>query len=57
MLLKISHRMGIPSPMRDPAFMGPYSAAVMKASFKKFVNLRYFQDMAHFASKGLIRRV
>lgn len=57
MLLKISHRMGIPSPMRDPAFMLPYSAAVLTASLKKLVNLRYFQDFGHFASKNLIRRV
>ena len=57
MLLKISHRMGIRSPMRDPAFMLPYSAAVLKASLKKIVNLRYFQDFGHFASKNLIRRV
>ncbi len=57
MLIKIGHRMGMPSPMRDPVFLLPYFKAIFIAALKKIFSLRYLQDFFHFITKGLVRRI
>ncbi len=57
MMQTISFRLGMPSPFLDPSFLFPYLGAITQASFKKLLSLRYFQDIGHFISKDLLRRV
>lgn len=57
MNLAIGHKLGVPSMTRDPAFMATFLAAIGRSSAAKLVGLRYFQDVGHFLSKGLTRRV
>lgn len=57
MLMRISHQMGMPSPMRDPAFLIPYGWAFFCASLRKTVSLRYAQDIIHFLTNELIRKL
>ena len=57
MIMKVSHRMGMPSPFRDPGFLMPYAKAVLTASFRKCVSLRYLQDMFYFMQRGLLRKI
>ncbi len=57
MNLSIAHRLGIPSATRDPKFLLDLVGAASKASARKFISMRYFQDIGHFLAKGLIRRI
>jgi hypothetical protein len=57
MIMKTGHRMGMPSPFRDSAFLMPYAKAMLAASFRKCVSLRYLQDMVYFVSRGLLRKI
>ena len=57
MIMKIGHRMGMPSPFRDPAFLMPYAKAILAASFRKCLSLRYLQDMVYFMTRGLLRKI
>jgi len=57
MIMKVSHRMGMKSPFRDPAFLIPFGKAALAASFRKCVSLRYLQDMVYFVSRGLLRKI
>ncbi len=57
MNMAIGPRLGMPTVMRDPGFLLNLLGAMNQASFKKIVNLRYLQDIGHFMSKGLIRRL
>lgn len=57
MIMKVSHRMGMPSPFRDPAFILPFARAILAASFRKCVSLRYLQDMVYFMTRGLLRKI
>ncbi len=57
MNLSIGHKLGIPAVTRDPKFLKDLISALFKASARKIVSLRYFQDIGHFLTKGLIRRI
>jgi uncharacterized protein (DUF362 family) len=57
MMQTISLKLGMPSPFMDPVFFFHYLGAVLQASVRKFLSLRYFQDMGHFLTKQLLRRV
>lgn len=57
MNLAFGHKLGMPAISRDPAFLFNLMQATFKASIKKTVSMRYFQDIGHFLSKGLIRKV
>lgn len=57
MIMKVSHRMGMPSPFRDPGFLFPFAKAVLAASFRKCISLRYLQDFAYFMERGLLRKI
>ncbi len=57
MMQTIGHRLGMPSPFLDPPFLFRYMGAVLKASSVKLFNGRYFQDMGHFVTRHLIRKV
>ncbi|MBU0991616.1 MAG: DUF362 domain-containing protein [Proteobacteria bacterium] len=53
----IRGRLGIPSPITDPAEVLPLVMNALTASFKKTVNLRYAQDIGYFIRKGLQKRI
>jgi hypothetical protein len=47
----------MPSATRDPKFLWDLVGAASKASGRKMISMRYFQDIGHFLAKGLIRRI
>jgi uncharacterized protein (DUF362 family) len=53
----IRGRLGIPTPLYDLSQILPLVGALMKASFKKMINLRYIQDIGHFMKRGLLKRI
>ena len=57
MMQRISHRLGMPSPFLDPTFAIPYLGALAAAFLRKCVSGRYGQDILHFITKKLVRRV
>ena len=57
MTLAIGHRLGMAAPMMNPRLALPLVANMAKASLSKLVSLRYPQDVAHFVTKNLMRRL
>lgn len=57
MTFKLSHRLGMPSPLTDLKMALPLVRDMVGSSLRKGRNLRYVQDIAHFASKHLVRKV
>jgi uncharacterized protein (DUF362 family) len=57
MMQTISLKLGMPSPFMDPVFLFHYLGAILTASIKKVLSLRYFQDIGYFLTKKLLRRV
>jgi len=57
MNLSIGHKLGMPAITRDPAFLLDLAGAATKASARKLISMRYFQDINHFLTKMLIRRI
>jgi len=57
MILSIGHRLGMPAINRDPALLADLITSAAKASARKTVSLRYLQDINHFLTKSLVRRV
>ncbi|MCU0598533.1 MAG: DUF362 domain-containing protein [Desulfobacterales bacterium] len=57
MNLSIGHKLGMPAPTRDPKFLMDLIGAASAAMGRKMISMRYFQDIGHFLSKGLIRRI
>jgi hypothetical protein len=53
----IRGRLGIPSPLYAPSQILPLTAAMVTASVKKGINLRYLQDIVHFIKRGLLKRI
>ncbi|HOT46203.1 MAG TPA: DUF362 domain-containing protein [Spirochaetota bacterium] len=53
----IRGRLGIPTPLYAPSQIGPLAGAMLVASIKKLVNLRYVQDIGHFIKRGLLKRI
>jgi len=53
----IRGRLGIPTPLYAPSQIVPLTAAMLTASFKKAINLRYLQDIVHFVKRGLLKRI
>lgn len=54
---RIRGRLGIPAPIMDPAEVMPLAGAMLSASFRKLINQRYFQDIGHFLTRGLQKRI
>ena len=57
MNLAFAHRLGMPAITRAMGFLKNYVGAIAASSLRKLVGLRYFQDAAHFAANGLMRKV
>lgn len=57
MNLAIGHRLGLKAPTRDLAFLTAFVTGINRASFNKLVNGRYFQDVGHFISNDLLKRL
>ncbi len=57
MNISIAHRLGMKAPTRSFRFMREHIRDTAQASFRKTVSGRYAQDIGHFITKGLIRRV
>lgn len=53
----IRGRLGIPTPLYAPSQILPLVGALLTASFKKMINLRYLQDIGHFIKRGLLKRI
>lgn len=57
MNLAIGHKLGMPAVTRDPSFLKSLIASAAKASARKTISMRYLQDIHHFLTKSLVRRV
>lgn len=57
MTMQIGHRLGMPSPLTQPAVSLPLVGDMARAAWRKTVGMRYLQDVGRFATKQLIRRV
>jgi len=57
MLQIMGGRLGMPSPYYDLKFLAPYAWHILAASARKIVKGRYPQDVAHFITKQLQRRL
>jgi len=57
MMQIIRGQLGIPSPITDLSTLPEYARGAISASVMKTVKGRYLQDMWHFMSKNLVRRV
>lgn len=57
MHIKIGHRLGMPSIMRDPSLLSDFGAAILTSMLRKAVSGRYLQDIAYFMTKRLDRRL
>jgi uncharacterized protein (DUF362 family) len=57
MNLSLGHKLGMPCPTRDSVFLRDLTAAMLKASARKIISMRYLQDISHFLTKSLVRRV
>jgi hypothetical protein len=53
----IRGRLGLPTPILDPAEVGPLIYNMLIASAVKVFNLRYAQDIWHFLTKSLQKRL
>ncbi len=53
----IRGRMGIPTPLYDAGQVLPLIGNAFLASMRKLVSGRYFQDMAHFLTRGLMKKI
>ena len=53
----IRGRLGIPTPLYAPSQIIPLAGAMLAASWKKLINLRYGQDMLHFLKRGLLKKI
>jgi len=53
----IRGRLGLKSPILDPRQVLPLVFNMIVASWYKLINFRYFQDMGHFLSRGLQKRI
>lgn len=57
MMQTISFKLGMPSPFLDPPFLFNYLRALGGAVVRKIISLRYLQDVWHFMTKQLTRRL
>jgi uncharacterized protein (DUF362 family) len=57
MSLRCGGRLGVKSPMQDSKFALPLARGVLGAAARKWIHLRYPQDIAYFVAKKLERRV
>jgi len=53
----IRGRLGLPAPIMDPAEVLPLVFNMLVSSVAKTIKLRYFQDVLHFLTKGLQKRI
>jgi hypothetical protein len=57
MFLATGNRMGVPNPFRDPKILKHFVPAAARASVAKLASGRYLEDVRHFLSQHLTRRV
>jgi hypothetical protein len=57
MTFKLGGRLGMRSPIADPKRLIEHFWAMAAASFNKTLNGRYFQDVGHFITKKLDKRI
>lgn len=57
MNLSFGHRLGMRAATRDPIFIKDLLGSTLKASTRKIISGRYLQDITHFLSNGLVRKV
>lgn len=57
MNLSIGHKLGMKSLTRDAGFMRDFITALFQASFNKLISGRYIQDIWHFITYGLLKRI
>jgi hypothetical protein len=57
MNLAFAHKLGMPAVTRDPKFLFHLAGAMSASTAKKTVGGRYLQDIHHFMTKGLLRRI
>lgn len=57
MTISIGGKLGIPSPIHDPALLGPLIYYMVRAALRKIVTGRYFQDVAYFFKKSFMRKL
>ncbi|MBN1534404.1 MAG: DUF362 domain-containing protein [Spirochaetes bacterium] len=55
--LGIGNRLGMKSPFLEPSYLLDFVRNLMVASVMKHVNLRYLQDIGHFITKDLEKRL
>lgn len=53
----IRGRLGLPAPIMDPAEVLPLVSNMLISSLVKTYKMRYFQDILHFLTKGLQKRI
>ncbi len=57
MTIQCGAGLGLPAPILDPAFVLPFARGMTGASLRKLVKMRYAQDVVHFLTKSLERRI
>ena len=57
MSMRFGAKLGVKSPMQDPRFALPLARGVLGAAARKWINLRYPQDIAYFVTRKLERRL
>jgi hypothetical protein len=55
--LIIGNRLGMPTPFLEPSYLIQFVYNQIAASLKKLVNLRYAQDIGHFLTNTLVRKI
>lgn len=55
--LGIGNRLGMKSPFLEPSYLFNFVSNLMAASVRKHLNLRYLQDISHFITKDLEKRI
>jgi hypothetical protein len=55
MSTRFGGKLGVRSPMRDPKFALPLARGMLSAAVRKWIHLRYPQDIAYFVTRRLER--
>jgi hypothetical protein len=57
MSMRFGTKLGVKSPMQDPKFALPLTWGMLGAAARKWIHLRYPQDIAYFVTRRLERRL
>ncbi|MBU3914130.1 hypothetical protein KKA14_01215, partial [bacterium] len=55
--LVIGNRLGMETPFLKPSYLLPFVYNQVVASLSKLFNLRYAQDIGHFLTNSLVRKI